>query len=135
MAVTHSGAAKDAATNAVIALIGTGAHLKYHITGSTVGTPSTTVATLTMTSNANGGFTAASGATTGIATAGTITADTNAAGGVIAFASIQTSGNVAIIHCAVSTTGSDINITTGGLTVASGDTVTCTSLTYAALSA
>ena len=134
MSVTHSGAAKDAATNAVIALIGTGAHLKFHITGSTVGTPSATVATLTMTSNANGGFTAASGATTGTATATAITSDTAAAGGTVAFASIQTSGNVAVIHCAVAASASDINMT-NGLVVAALDTVSCSALTYTALPA
>lgn len=131
MSVTHSASALNAATDAVTALIGTGAHLKFHITGSTVGTPSTTVATLTMTSNANGGFGAAAA---GVATAGTITSDTNAAGGTVAFASIQTSGNVAIIHCAVAASASDINMT-NGLVVASGDTVACSSLTYKAIPA
>ena len=135
MAVTHSGAARDAATNAVIALLGTNARLKFHITGSTVAAPSTVVANLALSAGANGGFTAASGATTGIATAGAITSDTNAAGGTVAFASLQTSANAAIIHCAVAASGSDINMTTGGLVVAAGDTVSCASLTYQALPA
>jgi hypothetical protein len=39
-----------------------------------------------------------------------------------------------VIHCAVAASGSDINMT-NGLTVASGDTVSCSSLTYTALSA
>lgn len=134
MSVTHSGSAKDAATNAVIALLGTSARLKFHITGSTVGTPSTTVANLALSTGANGGFTAASGATTGTATAGAITSDTAAAGGTVAFASLQTSGGVAIIHCAVAASASDINMT-NGLVVAANDTVACSSLTYTALPA
>jgi hypothetical protein len=39
-----------------------------------------------------------------------------------------------VIHCAVAASGSDINMT-NGLTVASGDTVSCSSLTYTALTA
>jgi hypothetical protein len=39
-----------------------------------------------------------------------------------------------VIQCAVAASGSDINMS-GGLTVAAGDTVSCTSLTYTALSA
>ena len=133
MAVTHSTAARNAATDAVTLQIGTGARLKFHITGSTVAAPSATVANLAMTSNANGGFGASSG---GTATAAAITSDTNAAGNAspVAFASIQTSGGTAVIHCAVAASASDINMT-NGLTVAAGDTVSCSSLTYTALSA
>jgi hypothetical protein len=40
-----------------------------------------------------------------------------------------------VIHCAVATSASDINITSGGLTINSGDTVACTALTYSALAA
>jgi len=134
MSVTHSGDCKDAATNAVIALLGTNARLKFHASPSTVGTPGATVANLALTATANGGFTAASGATTGTATAGAITSDTAAAGGTVAFASLQTSGGVAKIHCAVAASASDINMT-NGLVVAAGDTVACTSLTYTALPA
>lgn len=46
----------------------------------------------------------------------------------------QLDGDVIAIHCAVAASGSDINMS-NGLTVASGDTVSCSSLTYAALSA
>jgi hypothetical protein len=134
MTVTHAGSAKDAATNAVIALLGINARLKFHITGSTVAAPSTAAANLALTATANGGFTAASGATTGTATAGAITSDTAAAGGTVSFASLQTSGGVAIIHCAVAASASDINMT-NGLVVTAGDTVACSSLTYTALPA
>jgi hypothetical protein len=39
-----------------------------------------------------------------------------------------------VIQCSVAASASDINMT-NGLTVASGDTVSCSSLTYTALSA
>lgn len=73
---------------------------------------------------------------TGTATANAITSDTNATGNAspVANASLQTSGGTLVIHCAVAASASDINMT-GGLTVASGDTVSCSSLTYTALSA
>jgi hypothetical protein len=130
MAVTHATTARAAATDAVTNLIGTSARLKFHITGSTVAAPSTVVANLALTTTANGGF-STGGAT---ATAGAITSDTNAAGGTVAFASLQTSGGTAIIHCAVAASASDINLS-NGLVVTAGDTVSCSSLTYTALSA
>ena len=73
---------------------------------------------------------------TGTATANTITSDTNATGNAsaVAFASLQTGAGTIVIHCAVAASGSDINMT-NGLTVAAGDTVACSSLTYTALSA
>jgi hypothetical protein len=129
MAVTHSTASKDAATNAVVdQLDGAGSLLVFRVTGSSVASPGTEVATLTFATPAFGASSA------GVATAGTITQDSSATGGVVAFASLETSGNVIAIHCAVGTSGSDINIPSG-LTIAATDIVTCTSLTYAALSA
>jgi hypothetical protein len=130
MAVTHSTAARNAATDAVTALIGASGNLKFHITGSTVASPSATVATLPLSADAFGD------SASGTATANAITSDTNATGnaGAVAFASLQTSGGTAVIHCAVAASGSDVNMT-NGLTVAAGDTVSCSSLTYTALSA
>ena len=128
MSVTHSTAARNAATDAVTALIGTSGKLKFHITGSTVAAPSTVVATLPLSATAFGA------SATGTATANAITSDTNAAGGTVAFASLQTSANVPVIHCAVAASASDINMT-NGLAVTAGDTVSCSSLTYTALSA
>ena len=131
MAVTHSTASKDAATNAVVdQLDGAGSKLVFRISPSSVGSPGTAVATLI-------GATPFFGASSsGTATAGAIASDTNAAGNAspVAYASLQTSGDVIAIHCEVAASGSDINMT-NGLTVASGDTVSCSSLTYAALSA
>ena len=127
MAVTHSTAAQNAATDAVLALLGASAHLKFRLTG-TIGAPGTIVANLVFSATA---FGAASG---GIATANAITSDTNATGNAspVATASLQTSAGTLVIHCAVAASASDINMT-NGLTVASGDTVSCSSLTYRAL--
>jgi len=130
MAVTHSTASKDLATNAVVdQLDGAGSKLVFRITGSSVGSPSAAVATLTFATPAFGA------SSSGTATAGAIASDTNATGNAsaVAFASLQTSGDVIAIHCAVAASASDINMS-NGLTVAAGDTVSCSSLTYAALS-
>ena len=129
MAVTHSTAARNAATDAVTALISTSGNLVFRTSG-TVGSPGTAVATLPLSSTA---FAASSN---GTATANAITADTNATGNATAVstATLQTSGGTVVIHCAVAASGSDINMT-NGLTVAAGDTVSCSSLTYTALSA
>lgn len=129
MAVTHSTAARNAATDAVTALIGASGKLVFRTSG-TVGSPGTAVATLSLSATAFGA------SSSGTATANAITADTNATGNAspIATATLQTSGGTVVIHCAVAASASDINMT-NGLTVASGDTVSCSSLTYTALSA
>jgi hypothetical protein len=129
MAVTHSTAARDAATNAVTALIGASGNLKFRLTG-TIGAPGAAVATLPLSA------TAFAGSSGGTATANAITSDTNAAGNAsaVATASLETSGGTLQIHCAVTASSGEINMS-NGLTVASGDTVSCSSLTYTALPA
>ncbi len=129
MAVTHSTAARNAATDAVTALIGASGNLVFRLSG-TVGSPGTAVATLPLSSTAFGA------SSSGTATANAITSDTNATGNAsaVATATLQTSGGTVVIHCAVAASGSDINLT-NGLTIANGDTVSCSSLTYTALSA
>jgi len=129
MSVTHSTAARNAATDAVTALIGASGKLKFRTAG-TIGAPGTAVATLSLSATA---FAASSG---GTATANAITSDTNAAGNAsaVATASLETSGGTLVIHCAVAASASDINMS-NGLTVAAGDTVSCSSLTYTALGA
>ena len=129
MAVTHSNAALSAATDAVTALIGASGKLKFRLSG-TVSAPGTAVATLSLSA------TAFPASTNGLATANAITSDTNATGNAspVATATLETSGGTVVIHCAVAASASDINMT-NGLTVASGDTVSCSSLTYTALSA
>jgi hypothetical protein len=131
MAVTHSTTARDAATNAVVDLLdAASSKLVFRISPSSVASPGTAAATLTFATPAFGA------SSSGTATAGTITSDTNATGNAspVAYASLETSGGTVHIHCAVAASASDINMT-NGLTVASGDTVSCSSLTYTALSA
>jgi hypothetical protein len=126
MAVTHSTAAKNAATDAVTGLVGATGYLTFRTSlGGTI------VATLAMSATAFGA------ASSGTATANAISADTNAAGNAspVAYAAIGSNATTGIIiNCQVAASGSDINMT-NGLTVAAGDTVSCSSLTYAALAA
>lgn len=129
MAVTHSTTARNTATDAVTALIGTSGNLKFRLTG-TVSAPGTAVATLPLSATAFGA------SSTGTATANAITSDTNATGNAspVATATLETSAGTVVIHCAVAASGSDIDLS-NGLTVAAGDTVSCSSLTYTALPA
>lgn len=129
MAATHSTAARDAATNAVTALIGTSGKLKFRLSG-TVGAPGTEVSTLTFSATAFGA------SSSGTATANAITSDPSAAGNAspVANATFETSGGTVVVHCAVGTSGSDINMP-AGLTIPASSIVGCTSLTYTALSA
>ena len=193
MATTHSTGARNAATDAVTARLGSGAKLKFRISPSSVGAPGTAAASLDLS---NTPFGAASG---GTATANAITSDTNATGNAspVAYATLETSGGAVEIHCevaaqvqtsvtgssgaatvtvgsnsglAVGMTASGTGIATGakivningttvtlsinntgavsgtgtfnsdmtmsnGLTIAAGDTVSCSSLTYTALGA
>jgi hypothetical protein len=192
MSVTHTAAARNAATDAVTALIGASGKLKFRLSGS-VGAPGTAVATLSLSATA---FAASSA---GTATANAITSDTNATGNAspVATATLETSGGTVVIHCEVAaqastsisgssgaatvTVGANTGIAVGmvaagtgiatgarvvningttvtldknnsgavsgtgtfssdfvmtnGLTVAAGDTVSCSSLTYTALPA
>lgn len=129
MSVTHTTAARNAATDAVTALIGASGNLKFRLAG-TVGAPGTAVATLPLSATAFGA------SSVGVATANAITSDTNATGNAsaVATATLETSAGTVVIHCAVAASASDINMT-NGLTVAAGDTVSCSSLTYTALGA
>jgi hypothetical protein len=130
MALTHSTTAQDAATNGVCDLLDAAASKLVFRVGGTLGSPGTIVATLTFATPAFGA------SSSGLATAGAIASDTNAAGNAspVSKASLQTSGGTIHIYCDVAASASDINLT-NGLTVAAGDTVSCSSLTYRALSA
>jgi hypothetical protein len=129
MATTHSTAARNAATDAVTALIGTSGNLVYRLAGS-VGSPGTAVATLPFSADAF------ADASSGVATANAITSDTSATGNAsaVATATLETSGGTVVIHCQVAASGQDIDLS-NGLTVANGDTVSCSALTYEALTA
>ena len=127
--VTHSAGALQAATNAVTALIGANGKLVFNPTGGSVAAPGTAIATLLFTTPTAFG----SATVSGIATARAIQPDSGAVGGTVAFATFQTSASSAIVRCAVAASASDINMS-NGLVVAAGDTVTCTALTYQAVS-
>lgn len=124
MAVTHATATRTSIATAVLNAIdaGSNAKLVFRTTG-TVSSPGTAVATLTC-SDPSGTV------SNGVLTFSAITSDTNAAGGTVATATLQTSADVVCVHCAVSTSGSDINLSS--LTVGAGDTVSVSSLTYTA---
>lgn len=126
MAVTHSTTMRNTLADAVDTAIGASGNLCFRLTG-TVGAPGTIVATLPLSATAFGA------AAIGTITANAITSDTAATGNAspVATATLQTSGGTVVVHCAVAASGSDINMT-GGLTVGSGDTVSCSSLTYSA---
>lgn len=130
MTLAHSSTARDAATNAVVDLLdAAGSKLVFRV-GGTLGAPGTAAATLTFATPAFGASSA------GTATAGAITSDTNATGNgsAVSKASLETSGGTIHIYCDVAAAASDINMT-NGLTIAAGDTVSCSSLTYTALPA
>jgi hypothetical protein len=127
MAVTHDTTARNAATDGVTGTLGASPRLTFRV-GGTVGAPGPVAATLVMSTT---GFAAA---VSGTATANAITSDTNAAGNAspVSKAAIQTSGGTVRVYCDVAASASDINMT-NGLTIAAGDTVSCSSLTYTAL--
>jgi hypothetical protein len=129
MTTTHSTPARNAATDAVTALLGVSGKLVFRLAG-TIGAPGTAVSTLVLSAD---GF---ADAVAGIATANSITQDGNATGNAapVAAASLQTSGGTLVIHCDVTVATGDINLA-AGLTILAGDIVTCTSLTYTALPA
>ena len=129
MAVTHATALRTTLATAVRDAIDGGAgagKLVFRLSG-TVSSPGTAVATLTLSDPCGT-------VSNGVLTFSSITSDTNATGNAspIATATLQTSADSVQVHCAVSTSGSDINIGGSGLTVAAGATVSCSSLTYTA---
>ena len=128
MSVTHSAPLRNTIATAVRDAIDGGAgagKLVFRLTGS-VSSPGTAVATLTLTDPCG----SVSGETL---TFSSITSDTNATGNAsaVAAATLQTSADTVCIHCAVGSSGSDINMS-GGLTINAGDTVSCSSLAYTA---
>lgn len=126
MAVTHITSLRNTLADAVTTALGASPRLVFRLAG-TVSAPGTAVATLVMSASPFGA------AASGTITAAAITSDTAATGNAspVANATLQTSGGTVLVHCAVAASASDINMT-GGLTVGSGDTVSCSSLTYTA---
>ena len=124
---THPEAFRNTVADLVDSTLSTTAKLVFRLSGSAA-SPGTAVATLSM---ANPAFGAASG---GVITADTITSDTNAAGNAspVATATLETGAGTVIVHTTVAASGDAINLS-GGLTIGAGDTVSCSSLTYAAM--
>lgn len=127
MSVTHSTAFRNAVADLHTSTLGASPKLKFRLSG-TVGSPGAAAATLTLSATPFGA------ATGGVATANSITSDTNAAGNAtaVATATLETSAGTVVSHFAVAASGSDMNLS-NGLTIAAGDTVSCSSLTYAAM--
>ena len=127
MSVTHPVAFRNTVADLVDSTLSTTAKLVFRLSG-TAAAPGTAVATLSMSNPAFGA------ASSGVITASAITSDTNATGNAspVATATLETGAGTVIVHCAVAASGSDINLT-GGLTIGSGDTVSCSSLTYTAM--
>lgn len=121
MAVTHATTVRTAIADLVVDLIdaGAGAGTLEFLTSGDV-----EVATLTFSDPAFGA------ASSGTATASAITNDTSATGGTVAKFVTKDSNGVAVFYGAVSTSGSDINLSS--LSVGAGDTVAISSLTYSA---
>ena len=123
MAVTHPTAIRNGIADYVVDRLdlGTGTsagRLVFQTSGGTA------VATLALSNPAFGA------ASSGVATAAAITSDTNAAGGTTTKAELRDRDATAIVLCAVSTSGSDINLSS--TTIGAGDTVSMSSLTYTA---
>lgn len=127
MSVTHPVAFRNTVADLVDSTLSTTAKLVFRLSG-TAASPGTAVATLSF---GNPAFGAAS---SGVITANAITSDTAATGNAspVATATLETGAGTVVVHCAVAASGSDINLS-GGLTVGSGDTVSCSSLTYTAM--
>lgn len=113
--LTHSTAARNAATDAVTALIGASGRLHFRLAGS-LGAPGTSVANLALSA------TAFAAAASGTATANAITSDTNAAGNAsaVATATLETSGGTIVIHAEVA---ADVTTTITGSSGAATITV------------
>lgn len=122
MAVTHPTAVRTAIADAVVDRIdaGSGAGtLEFQTSGDVE------VATLTFSDPAFGN------AASGVATASAITTDATATGGTVAKFVVKDSTGTEVFRGAVGTSGSDINLSS--LTIAGGDSVSISSLTYTAM--
>lgn len=118
MGVTLTTASRNAACDAITALIGASGKCKLYLANA-----STVVATLPLNAT---GFGASSTGTATMATTPAVS-DTNATGNAspATIAKFETSGGTEVFRCTVGTSGSDINLTNN--TIAATETVTLTS--------
>ena len=116
MATTLEANAANASATAVVALCD-GGTIQLQTSGDVE------VATLTFSNPAITGT-----ASAGVATFGAITSDSSATGGTVTKAKFYTSGAALILTCAVSTSGSDINM--DSVVISAAVSVAITSLTY-----
>lgn len=123
MSVTHPTAVRNGIADFVVDQLDEGTppgKLKFQTSGDV------DVATLTFPNPAFGS------ASAGVATAGTIVSDTNAAGGTITKARMKNAALTDKIICSVTATGGGGDIELSSVAVSAGQTVSMTSLTYAA---
>lgn len=118
MALTHVTSLRNILADAVDTAIGASGFLEFRTSGDVE------VATLALSA------TAAGAASTGTITFNSITSDTSATGGTVAKFALTTSVPADVVLGAVAVSGSDIDMSS--LTVGSGDTVSCSALTYSA---
>ena len=120
MAITHSTTIRNAIADLVVDAIDTAGPgtLEFQTSGDAE------VATLTFSATAFGA------ASSGTATAAAITSDSDATGGTVAKFVVKSGTPADIFSGAVSTSGSDINLSS--LEVGAGDTVSISILTYSA---
>lgn len=123
MAVTHPTAERNLIADFVVDALDAGTppgHLVFATSGDV------TVATLTFANTAFGS------AATGVATAAAVVSDTNAVGGTIAKAFFKNAAGTEIFRCSVTATGGGGDIQLSSVVISAGQTVSISSLTYAA---
>jgi hypothetical protein len=123
-AVTHGTAIAKVVCDAVVDALDPGGpgNLIFRTSGDAE------VATLPFSATAFGAGTTAAPS---VATAAAITSDTSATGGTVAKFTAETAATVIVFTGAVSTSGSDINLSS--LAVGASDTVAVSSLTYSSM--
>ncbi len=121
MAVTLSTAARNAACNAIVVLFD-GA------TGDSTGDLAFATATPTVICICNFSATSFGSASTGVATAAAISTGTATGSGTVTQAFFRDKSNATIVTCAVSTSASDINLSS--VTISTNDTISISSLTF-----
>lgn len=119
MTVSHEAPIRNTLSAAVLTALGNSAILSFETAGGAL-----VVAALSLPTT--------SGAVSAeLLTFGAFTPDTDAAAGTVAEFAMQTSSNVDVLRGSVTLSGGDGDIIMSSLIVGLGDTVSCSSLTYA----